>query len=95
MASAQALQGRWRPEGASAQLPFTEIEIRADGKLRFLVKQPGTEDSQLLDYRIENGWILTRAAGEQTEERTGFSLQPDGSLVLEYGGHPGRYLRAG
>lgn len=91
----EKLHGRWRPEGASPGLPFTEVEIRADGKLRFSVKQPGAEDSMLLDYRIENGWIITRPPAEKREDRTGFQVQPDGSLVLEYGGHKGRYVRAG
>lgn len=92
------LHGRWRPEGAQpgSEVPFTEVELRPDGRLRFSVRQPGGDDTTELSYRLENGWIITPAVdpGSKTELRTRFELQQDGSLVLEYGGHKGRYVRA-
>jgi hypothetical protein len=92
--SKEALHGRWMPEGADKSLPWAEVEIRPDGKLRYAVKQPSGDEAVMLDYRIENGWIVTRPPAEKAEARTGFEVQPDGSLVLEFGGHRARYVRS-
>lgn len=95
---AQALHGRWRPEGAEpgSGAPFTEVELRADGKLRFSVVQAGADAVTELEYQVEDGVIVARGreANGGAETRTRFQLQPDGSLLLEYGGHTGRYVRA-
>lgn len=89
------LLGRWIPDAAaSGTAPFVELEFRRDGKLRYALKGEGVDESLLLDYRTEGHTIVTRQPGATADAKTHFELGNDGSLILEYGGKKGRYVRA-
>lgn len=90
------LVGRWIPEAAavpSATEPYTEVEFRPDGKLRYAVKNAGTEDALVLEWRADDRSIVTKTPGTSREETTGYELGSDGSLTLEFGGHRSRYIK--
>lgn len=88
-----ALTGVWRPVGAQpGEAPFTELEIRPDGQLRFVLRQGSQTDAFVLEYRVEGAELVTRGEGVP-ESRTAWALDPDGTLTLTVQGHAGRYLR--
>jgi hypothetical protein len=102
MSREHALIGRWVPEAAakpgagSGEGPYTEVEFLPAGKLKFTV-HPGASakpESLELEYRAEQDAIVTKQPGDPHEDRTKFQLGSDGSLILEHGGHKGRYVRS-
>jgi hypothetical protein len=91
------LMGKWIPEAAAGEPtegPFTEVEFLNDGKLRFSLKGEGVDEALVMDYRTEGHTIVTRPPGAAADARTKYELGQDGSLLLEYGGHKGRYVKA-
>jgi len=90
------LLGRWIPDSAAAggEGPFAEVEFRQDGKLRYALKGQGLDDALVLDFRTEGHTIVTRPPGATADAKTTYEMEADGSLVLEYGGHKSRYVRA-
>jgi hypothetical protein len=90
------LLGRWIPEAAAepGEGPFTEVEFRKDGKLRFALKGEGVGEALVMDFRTEGHTIVTRPPGTNADAKTTYEVEQDGSLILEYGGHKGRYVKA-
>lgn len=90
------LIGRWIPDAAvgGGEGPFVELEFRRDGKLRYALKGQGIDEALLLEFRTEGPIIITRPPGATADARTRYEMGQDGSLILEYGGHRGRYVRA-
>lgn len=91
------LLGRWVPDaaaGSSVEGPFVELEFLKGGKLRYALKGEGLDDALVLDFRTEGHTIVTRPPGATADAKTTYEMEADGSLVLEYGGHKSRYVRA-
>lgn len=91
-----ALVGRWIPDQAAAggEGPFTELEFRRDGKLRYALKGEGLDEALVMDFRTEGDIIVTRPPGAKVDAKTHYEMEQDGSLILEYGGQKGRYVKA-
>jgi hypothetical protein len=89
------LVGCWRlVESADGQSEPTEAEFRADGRLHYSVLSGDRWQIMKLVYRVEGNVIVTDQPSSPHEERTRFTLQADGSLVLEFGGQCSRFRRA-
>jgi hypothetical protein len=91
------LLGRWIPDaavGETGEGPFTELEFRKDGKLRYALKGEGLDEALVMDFRTEGHTIVTRPPGATADAKTKYEVEQDGSLVLEYGGQKGRYVKA-
>jgi len=91
------LLGKWIPEAAAGDSgpgPFTEVEFRKDGKLRYSLKGEGVDEALVMDFRTEGHTIVTRPPGASADAKTNYEMGQDGSLILEYGGHKGRYVKA-
>jgi hypothetical protein len=90
------LLGRWIPDTAAADSegPFTELEFRRDGKLRYALKGEGLDEALVMDFRTEGHTIVTRPPGANADAKTSYEMGQDGSLILEYGGQKGRYVKA-
>jgi len=97
MAVPADLLGKWIPDAAAGQTgegPFTELEFRKDGKLRYALKGEGLDEALVMDFRTEGHTILTRPPGAVADAKTKYEMGQDGSLILEYGGQKGRYVKA-
>lgn len=89
------LVGCWRlVESADGQCEPTEVDFRADGRLQYSVLSSDRWQIIKLVYRVEGNVIVTDQPSSPSEERTGFTFQADGSLVLELGGQRSRFRRA-
>jgi hypothetical protein len=91
------LLGRWIPDaaaGATSEGPFAELEFRKDGKLRYALKGEGIDEALVMDFRTDGHTIVTRPPGAVVDAKTKYEVEQDGSLVLEYGGQKGRYVKA-
>ena len=81
-------------ESADGQAEPTEADFRADGRLHYSVLSGDRWQIMKLVYRVEGNVIVSNQPSSPREERTRFTLQVDGSLVLEFGGQYSRFLRA-
>jgi hypothetical protein len=81
-------------QSADGQGEPTEADFRADGRLHYSVLSGNRWQIMKLVYRVEGNVIVTDQPSSPGEERTRFELQPDGTLILEFGGGRGRVRRA-
>jgi hypothetical protein len=80
-----------RSDDASAEP--AEADFRDDGRLRYSILSGETWQIMRLAYRIEGDVLVTDQPSEPREERTRFSIEGDGSLILEFGGQRSSFKR--
>ena len=91
---ASELVGCWQlVESPDGEAEPAEADFRADGRLQYSVLSGGQWQIMRLVYRIEGNVIVTDQPSSPHEERTGFALQPDGTLILDFGGQRSRFKR--
>jgi hypothetical protein len=71
----------------------TDLEILADGRMVYAVREGDKWQIMKLTYRLEGDVIVSNQPSAPRETRTKFSLQPDGSLVLDLGGERATFRR--
>ena len=69
-------------------MSFTE-----GGQLIYRIHSGGGTDIMLLTYLVQDNILVTNQPSEPREEKTAFSITPDGKLTLVYGDHTCRYVR--
>ncbi len=89
--------GRWRSdptdEDAIEEYGEVSLEFRADGQLIYVIHAGEKAQIMYLNFRIQDGELITNQPSAPGEERTSFDVMPDGSLVLRFGGKESRYIR--
>jgi hypothetical protein len=71
-----------------------EVDFRQDGRLQYSELSGGRWQIMRLTYRIERDMIVTNQPSSPHEERTRFYFEPEGMLVLEWGGQRHWFRRA-
>ena len=91
------LIGRWTTDpndndllGESGRV---SLVFENDGKLTYIIHGEKKDEVIALTYRVEGGVVITDQPSAPREERTAFTLTPDGNLVLEFGGIRSHYIR--
>ncbi len=91
------LVGRWviDPDDAEALKTYGQVTLvfGTDASLRYIVRGEKKDEIIILRYRIEDGTLITDQLSAPREDRTPFTLTPDGKLVLQYGQLQSRYVR--
>ena len=64
-----------------------------DGSLTYIIHVEGKDQVILMKYRVDGSVLVTDQPSQRREERTAFTITPDGKLVLEFGGIKSRYVR--
>jgi hypothetical protein len=84
-----ALAGTWhleRSEDPDSD-PGTEIEILANGQMHYSIPAGAKWQIIRLTWWVEDEYLVTDQPSSPHVERTRFAFEPDGKLVLEFGGH--------
>jgi hypothetical protein len=86
--SGEQLIGEWISDPADSESirKYGEVSMnfKDDGQLIYRIHSPGETDIMLLRYRVQDGWLITNQPSAPREERTAFSIAPDGKLILVY-----------
>lgn len=61
------------------------LEIKVNGRLIYTIHEQNKEQKIFLKYGTENGTLVTDQPSTPREERTPYSITPDGKLVLTHG----------
>jgi hypothetical protein len=84
--SSQLLIGKWvsdpENETSIARYGSTTLEFTDRGELLYTVHAADTDQIMLLVYRVEGNELVTDQPSQPREERTKYSLRPDGKLSL-------------
>ncbi len=95
--SSRKLLGRWAtdPTDTDAIVEYgrTTVAFTDDGSLTYIIHGEGKDQVIVMKYRIDDSILVTDQPSQPGEERTAFTITPDGKLVLEFGGIRSRYVR--
>jgi hypothetical protein len=89
---ASALAGVWHLL-TSAPEEQAELEIHPDGRMTYAIREGDAWQVMKLTYRVEGHVIVSNQPSAPREDRTNYSLEPDGSLVLDLRGERSIYRR--
>ena len=78
---------------ALAELGDVLLEFQEHGQLTYMIRCETKDQIILMRYKVEGDTIITDQPSSPQEERTAYSLSPDGILTLEFGGTPYRFRR--
>lgn len=89
--------GKWRsdPSDREAIQKYGEVSLdfHPHGGLTYSVHADGRRQIILLTYRIDGDVLITNQPSAAREERTEFTITPEGRLVLRFRDSPSIYLR--
>jgi len=92
-----ALLGTWTsdPEDIEGTREFgrATLDFEGDGQLTYTVHAEGKDQMMFLTFRVEGGTLVTDQPSSPREERTPFSIDPNGKLTLWFGGQRSVYVR--
>ena len=69
------------------------LNFSKDWELVYTIHADGKDEIILLSYRVEGQFLVTDQPSQPSEERTRFSITPDGNLILHYEEHESTYIR--
>ena len=69
------------------------LSFTKDRRLVYTIHAGGKDEIILLSYRVEGQFLVTDQPSQPNEERTPFSITPDGNLILRYEEHESTYIR--
>ena len=69
------------------------LNFTKDRQLVYTIHADGKNEIILLNYRVEGQFLVTDQPSQPSEERTRFSITPDGNLILHYEEHESTYIR--
>lgn len=97
MRAPDQLIGTWvsDPEDEEGIREFGRVtlEFEEDGQLTYTVHAPGKDQKMFLCFRVEGGHLVTDQPSAPREERTAYSIGPNGKLTLWFGGQRSVYVR--
>lgn len=95
--SSLELVGRWTTDptdtDAINEYGRSTIVFDEDRNLTYIIHAEGKDQVILMEYRVDGSVLITDQPAQPGEERTAFTITPDGKLVLEFGGIRSRYVR--
>jgi hypothetical protein len=88
--------GRWKQfkdegtmeTGEGVTMTFTE-----DGKLIYVIHQKDSKQIMNLVFRVDGDQLVTNQPSHPQEEKTNFSFDTEGNLVLDYAGNKSWFTR--
>lgn len=87
-------RGCWQlVQAAGAEGAPAEADLRDDDRRFYSVLSDEIWQTIRLIYRVEGNVIVTNQPSSPRKERTWFALQPDGTLLLDFGGQRSRFHR--
>lgn len=97
MNAAHRLVGTWvsDPEDPDGMREFgrATLEFEEDGQLTYTAHAHGKDQKIFLTFRVEDGALVTNQPSSPREERTAYSISPDGKLSLWLQGQHSVYVR--
>ena len=69
------------------------MKFLSDGKLVYVIHQKDRDQVMNLSFRVEADQLVTDQASEPREERTKFSFDEEGNLILDYAGNRSCFTR--
>lgn len=90
---AAALVGVWHLAKRSSDDQDTDLEILPDGRMIYAIREANKWQLMKLTYRLEGNVIVSNQPSAPREERTEYSFQSDGSLILSLGGEQTTFRR--
>ena len=92
----ERLFGRWsliKAEGAIETGDGVTMTFTEDGKLVYVIHQKDSKQIMNLVFRVEGNHLVTNQPTHPQEQRTSFSFDAEGHLVLEYDGSKSWFAR--
>lgn len=71
-----------------------QMQFAPDRKLTYTIKQSGSRQIMNLTYEVQGAEIVSNQPSAPAENRTRYSIDEQGQLVLEFGGSRSWYRRA-
>jgi hypothetical protein len=90
---APALVGVWHLHTSAGDEQEAELEIHPDGRMTYAIREGRAWQVMKLRYRVEGYVIVSNQPSAPHEDRTNYSLEPDGSLILNHRGERSVYYR--
>jgi len=92
-----SLLGTWvvdrTDKRALAELGDVLMEFHDDGRLTYTIRGETKDQIILMQYKVEGDILVTDQPSHPRVERTAYSLSPEGTLTLEFGGVPYHFRR--
>ena len=88
--------GRWKlfkDEGAMEVSDGVTMTFTEDGKLIYVIHQKDSKQIMNLVFRVDGIHLITNQPSQQQEEKTKFSFDAAGNLVLDYDGNKSWFTR--
>lgn len=90
--AANPLIGCWHMVASSDPVfEPAEAEFFGDGRLTYSILSGGKWQVMKLTYRISRSTLITNQPSAPSERHTAFTIEPDGTLRLEFGGQRSRF----
>ncbi|MFH0790480.1 MAG: hypothetical protein V2A64_02510 [Candidatus Omnitrophota bacterium] len=69
------------------------LKFKKDGRLDYIIHLEDKYQKILLVYKVENGVIITDQPSKPHEERTPYTITPEGKLLMFYNNKKVTYVR--
>ena len=88
--------GRWKlikNEGATEIGDGVTMTFTEDGNLVYVIHQNDSKQVMNLVFRVDGTHLVTNQPSQPQEEKTKFSFDADGNLILDYAGNKSWFTR--
>ena len=92
----QRFLGRWKllkDEGGTEIGHGVTMTFTEDGKLVYVIHQKDSKEIMNLLFRVDGDHLVTNQPSQPQEERTKFSFDAEGNLILDYEGNKSWFTR--
>jgi hypothetical protein len=94
----EELVGTWTSDASDRdtidEFGNVSLEFEPDGSLTYTIHTESTDQKMFLSCQVEGGVIISTQPSAPREERTPYSIDPDGKLTLWFQGKRAVYVRA-
>ena len=88
--------GRWKlfkDEGATEIGDGVTMTFTEDGKLVYVIHEKDSKQIMNLVFRVDGNHLITNQPSQPQEEKTKFSFDAEGNLILDYDGNKSWFTR--
>ena len=92
----QRFMGRWKlfkDEGAMEIGDGVTMTFTEDGKLVYVIHEKDSKQIMNLVFRVDGNHLITNQLSQPQEEKTKFSFDAEGNLILDYDGNKSWFTR--